>query len=61
MTRHRLGYGRWAGYVDVEVILSRTAKRTDVVAAALPGVKFTPSRTRVTNLFGGQWGVRFYP
>ena len=61
MTRHRLGYGRYAGHVDVEVIMDRRAKREDVIAAALPGIKFTPRRTRVTNLVGGQWGVRFYP
>lgn len=60
MPSHRLGYGRWAGYVDVEVVLHRHASRKEVVATARAGIKFEPRRVRVTNLMYGQWGVRFY-
>ena len=60
MSGHRLGYGRWAGYVDVEVIAKRNSTRDEIVAMARPGIKFEPRRTRVTNLTFGQWAVRFY-
>lgn len=60
MSGHRLGFGRWAGYVDVEVVLHRGSARDDVVEAARAGIRFEPRRVRVTNLGGGQYGVRFY-
>lgn len=54
---------RLSGYIDAEVQAPRTADRDAVIQQALarydgrlPPVK----RTRVTNLIGGQWGVRFY-
>jgi hypothetical protein len=57
--------GRWTGYVDVEVQAPRTLDRDAVIQQALAALepsrhRLKPKRVRVTNLFGGQFGVRFY-
>jgi hypothetical protein len=53
----------YAGYIDVEIHVKRTATRDAILAEAVAKLGARRPwwrRTRVTNLVGGQFSVRFY-